>query len=201
VRQRTCSARLLALAIERKYYVTIPDEAVGKNVFSSVAPWPPIKRAPASLIYGARTSRLAEQIESELAVTARDLSGELERFAGVVRLSVGEGAALPAAFRRDHPQPCAKVIVIGCRAGGCPLEWLPSRETSALCFPSTETALTSSRPGIADRPYLLQRAIAEGGRHELELEMGTHGVGRDLRVRGRLSRARARVRPEERSAA
>jgi DNA-binding transcriptional LysR family regulator len=59
--------------------------------------------------------QLAERIESELAVTARDLSAEPERFAGVVRLSVGEGfvrfaARVAAAFRRDHPETLIELV-------------------------------------------------------------------------------------------
>lgn len=52
---------------------------------------------------------LAERIEAELAVTARDVGADPERLAGVVRVSLGEGfvrftAGVAAAFRREHPE-------------------------------------------------------------------------------------------------
>ena len=59
---------------------------------------------------------LAERIESELAVAARDLSAEPEKLAGVVRISVGEGfvhfvARIAAAFRREHPETLVEIVV------------------------------------------------------------------------------------------
>jgi DNA-binding transcriptional LysR family regulator len=59
---------------------------------------------------------LAERIEAELAVTARDARAEREKFAGVVRVSLGEGfmsfvADTAAAFRRDHPETSFELVV------------------------------------------------------------------------------------------
>ena len=59
--------------------------------------------------------KLAERIEAELAVTARDLSPEPEKIAGTVRLSVGDGftrfgARVAAAFRREHPEAHVELV-------------------------------------------------------------------------------------------
>jgi DNA-binding transcriptional LysR family regulator len=59
---------------------------------------------------------LAERIEAELAVTARDVRAAPERFAGVVRVSLGEGfvrfvTGVAAAFRREHPETGFELVV------------------------------------------------------------------------------------------
>jgi DNA-binding transcriptional LysR family regulator len=59
---------------------------------------------------------LAERIERELAVTARDVRAEPQRLAGVVRVSLGEGfvgflARVAGAFRRAHPETLIELVV------------------------------------------------------------------------------------------
>jgi DNA-binding transcriptional LysR family regulator len=58
---------------------------------------------------------LAERIEAELAVTARDVRAEPDKLAGVVRVSLGEGfvrfvAGVAAAFRREHPETLFELV-------------------------------------------------------------------------------------------
>jgi DNA-binding transcriptional LysR family regulator len=58
---------------------------------------------------------LAERIESELAVTARDVRAEPEKLAGVVRVSLGEGfvrfaSRVAASFRREHPETLFELV-------------------------------------------------------------------------------------------